>query len=134
MTDASHLVTLADVKEALDNSNNEDGLPHEFYKCFWPELKHTPVEVLNNVYLNKELSLSMKSAVVKLLPKKGDLTNIKNWRPISLLNTDYKLLAKIITNKIKPCLSGLISNEQKCGIEGRKIEDAHLNIDAIINH
>ncbi len=43
----------------------------------------------------------------------------KNWRPISLLCTDYKILSKVLTNRIKPVLSSMVSECQSCGVPGR---------------
>ena len=58
--------------------------------------------VYNNIYLNKELSDSMKIGIITLIYKnKGLNTDLKNWRPISLLNIDYKILIKILTNRLK---------------------------------
>ena len=58
------------------------------------------------------------------LPKTGKARNlIKNWRPISLLNTTYKLISLCITNRIRPLLPKLISPEQKGFMSGRSISD-----------
>ena len=54
-----------------------------------------------------------------------------HWRPISLLNTDYKILSRILANRITPILSKIISNNQKCGVPGRKIDQILFNIQAV---
>ncbi len=71
-----------------------DGLPVDFYKSFWSVLGEDLLAVLNESLAEGRLPLSCRRAVLTLLPKKGDLTDIKNWRPVSLLCTDYKLLSK----------------------------------------
>ncbi|KAL0160802.1 hypothetical protein M9458_044527, partial [Cirrhinus mrigala] len=71
-----------------------DGLPVDWYKAFWAELKEDLLEVLNESLAEGQLPLSCRRAVLTLLPKKGDLTDIKRWRPVSLLCSDYKLLSK----------------------------------------
>ena len=86
-----------EIEIAIKLLNNEsspgtDGLTAEFYKSFQkliiPDLK----EVFNNALLKGILPRSMREAIVKLLHKKKDFKNLKNWRPISLLNIDYKIL------------------------------------------
>ncbi len=66
-----------------------DGLPIEFYKTFWTEVSLDLLQVLNESLVNGQLPLSCRRAVLTLLPKKGDLNDITNRRPISLLCTDY---------------------------------------------
>ena len=81
---------------ANDKSPGSDGLPIEFYNVFWPEIKKLMCSVYNHSFQVKSLPHSMRRSVISLLPKKGkDLLFLKNWRPISLLNTDYKILANI---------------------------------------
>ncbi|KAK0138223.1 Transposon TX1 uncharacterized protein [Merluccius polli] len=78
-----------------------DGLPVEFYKTFWKELGQDLLEVLNESFRDLTLPLSCRRAVITLLPKKGDLTDIKNWRPVSLLCTDYKILSKALADRLR---------------------------------
>ena len=60
--------------------------------------------------------------MLRLIPKKGaDLTNIKNWRPISLLNTDYKLLTHILSNRLQEVLPTVISLDQSGYLKNRNI-------------
>ena len=106
-----------------DKSPGSDGLPIEFYKTFWKEIKSLLCSVFNECFERNILPHSMRRSVSTLLPKKGkNLLFLKNWRPISLLNNDYKILAKII--------SPLISHDQ-CGfLKGRFIgENIRLFID-----
>ncbi|CAM2114049.1 unnamed protein product [Caretta caretta] len=86
-------LTLAEFSEALrrmptNKSPGMDGLTVEFYRVFWdilsPDLVTTWAESLQSgVFL-----LSCRRAMLAFLPKKGDLRNLRNWRPISLLSTD----------------------------------------------
>ncbi|KAL6481019.1 hypothetical protein MHYP_G00090990 [Metynnis hypsauchen] len=61
-----------------------DGLPVEFYKAFWAEIGADWLAVLNETLAEGSLPLSCRRAVITLLPKKGDLQDIKNWRPAKL--------------------------------------------------
>ena len=63
----------------------------------------------------------MQQAIITLIPKKGDLNKLKYWRPISLLCLDYKILTKILSNRLKNILPKIISEEQTCFIPKRTI-------------
>ncbi|KAK3575498.1 hypothetical protein QTP86_028191, partial [Hemibagrus guttatus] len=78
-----------------------DGLPMDFYKFFWKELGEDLLEVLEESCRERCLPLSSRRAVITLLPKKGDLQDIKNWRPVSLLCTDYKVMSKVLANRFR---------------------------------
>ena len=114
-----------------DKSPGSDGLPIEFYKAFWPEIKELLCSVYNSSFSEKSLPNSMRRSVITLLPKKGkDLLSLKNWRPISLLNSDYKILAKLLSLRIQKVLPKLISNDQYGFLKGRFIgENIRLFID-----
>lgn len=71
-----------------------DGIPVDFYKVFWNEIGKDLLLVLMDSLEKGFLPLSCRRAILTLLPKKGDLQEIKNWRPVALLSTDYKLLSK----------------------------------------
>lgn len=100
-----------------------DGLPSEFYKHFWNQLKDDFYEVFNYCYQKHELPTSCKRAVLSLLPKKGDLGMLKNWRPVAVLCTDYKILAKCLANRLKPFLEYMVNEYQTYCIPNRTIMD-----------
>ena len=71
-----------------------------------------------NIFLQGTLTESQRIATVKLLKK--DPTDTRNWRPISLLNTDHKILSKILSNRLSHLMSDFIHQDQTCGIPGKK--------------
>ena len=106
------------------NSNKApgpDGLPIEFYRTFWEYIKQDLLDMYNCNFDNGAMSDSQQTAILKLLFKKGDATLLTNWRPISLLNTDYKLLAAIMAARLKAVLSTVIHVDQTCGVPERTI-------------
>ena len=128
----SPLITQTEIREALQTLNIHsapglDGLTPNFYKSF-PSLTLILCQTFNNSYLQKRLSSSQSRAIIKLIPKKSNPSSVKDWRPISLLNTDYKILSSIISSRIKPILNLTISLEQQCGLPNRQIFNNHLNI------
>ena len=100
------LEVLKDMK--FNKSPGNDGLTVEFYNTFWPIVGGIVIDVLNEAYALGELS-SQKQAVITLIAKEGkDSLLLKNYRPISLLNVDYKILAK----RIKEVLNEVILGDQ----------------------
>ena len=88
-------LSLAEASEALRLSNRNktpgpDGLSVEFYAHFWDQLGEILISVFNLAIVEGDLPESMKASVTRLVHKKDDKRNLKNWRPISLLNVDYK--------------------------------------------
>jgi len=100
-----------------------DGLTTEFYKRFWNELGDLMVQCFNLSYEIGELSTTQKQAVIVLLDKGKDRTLLKNWRPISLLNVDYKLLSKTLSERLKKVLPKIIHSDQAGFVCGRNIVD-----------
>ena len=89
-------------KMESDKTPGTDGLPAEFYKFFWKDISSFLIPALNYAFDSGCLSVTQRQGVIKLIPKKdAELYFIKNWRPITLLNTDYKIAAKSIANRIK---------------------------------
>jgi len=98
-----------------------DGLPMEFYVQFWPLLGRDLVDVLNSCYRSGCLSLSQRRGVISLIFKKGDRLDPKNWRPISLLNVDYKLAARTVAARLLKVIDRVVAADQTCGVPGRYI-------------
>ena len=68
------------------------------------------------------MTVMQKQGLISLLSKKNnDLGNLNNWRPLTLLNTDYKIVTKTISNRIKKYISHIIENSQTGFIKGRYI-------------
>ena len=94
-----------DLKEVVfsmvdDKAPGCDGLPCEFYKTFWDEIG----PYLHKVYIEAYNSCSLGNIInkgnIKLIPKVGDREHICYWRPITLLNVSYKIIAKALSLKI----------------------------------
>lgn len=79
------------------------------------------LDVLNESLTVGSLPLSCRRAVVTLLPKKGDLQEIKNWRPVSLLCTDLKIFSKALANRLKDVMGQVVHSDQTYCIPGRSI-------------
>ena len=99
-----------------------DGLPAEFYLVFWNDICDMLIDSFNFSLLNGSMSLSQRNGIITLLPKKDrDPLLVKNYRPITLLSTDYKILAKCIATRLKRCLHLVINSDQSGFMKGRNI-------------
>ena len=118
-----------------NKSPGTDGFPCEFYKIFWTHIQEPLIKSFNYSFDEGELSVSQKRGIITLLPKK-DKSNmfLKNWRPISLLNVDYKIITKALANRMKKVLVNIIHHDQTGFLKGRYIgENVRLLLD-IINY
>ena len=103
-------------------SPGSDGLSVEFYLRFWETLGPLLLRVSNQCFSDGELCGSMKGSVTRLIFKKrGDIKHLKNWRPISLLNVDYKIISKAITSRLSKVLEYIVHPDQTCSVPGRSI-------------
>ena len=99
-------------KMSFNKSPGYDGLPNEFYKHFRNDIKQLVVGSFNEAFEMGEMSETHKQIVISLLFKKGDRKLFKNYRPISLSNVDYKILAFVLAKRIQKVIGKLISPEQ----------------------
>ena len=103
-----------------NKSPGNDGLTKEFYEKFWNEIKHPFMNSIMKAREKKKLSTSQLQVVIKLIEKKeGDKRFTKNWCSISLLNVDYKIIAKALATRLKQILPKLISFYQTAYVKNR---------------
>jgi len=103
----------------LDKSPGIEGLTTNFWPLFGTRL----TQVYNYAFRFGQLSVSQRRGVISLLFKKGDRTLLKNWRPITLLTTDYKILTKALANRLQQVLPLIVHTDQTASIKGRTIND-----------
>ncbi|CAM2115704.1 unnamed protein product [Caretta caretta] len=106
-----------------NKSPGMDGLTVEFYRAFWDILGPDLVIVWAESLQSGVLPLSCRRAVLALLPKKGDLRDLRNWRPVSLLSTDYKIVAKAISLRLGSVMADVVHPDQTYTVPGRSIFD-----------
>ena len=111
-----------------------DGLTYEWYDKHWHIIKYDYLEVLNKSYELNELPNSMYDAIAKLIPKKGNLLDLENWRAISLLNIHYKILSRVLYEKVVGFLNDQTSKIQKGIFPGRNIYNIQLNSQSLIDY
>ena len=121
------LLTEEECGKALKEMKNQkspgsDRLTTEFYKIFWEDIKQFYVKSINFSYQNGQLTELQNQSIISLIPKlEKDIMYLENWRPISLLNVDYKIATKAITNRVKTVLPKIINNSQTGFLKNRYI-------------
>jgi exonuclease III len=116
------------------SAGGPDGLSVKFVKKYWAVFKN-PLTDYASFCINKgELTQSFSTASIKLIPKKGDISNIKNWRPISLLNVLYKVMSKALNNRLKRIAGKIVTRSQKGFVDKRYIQECLINIIETINY
>ena len=101
------LITYDECLKSLKSMKNGktpglDGISADFYKKIWIDISDTVIDSINHAFVKNEMSRDQRTGLISLSPKKNKLrTLLKNWRPITLLSVDYKLLAKALALRLK---------------------------------
>ena len=98
------------------------GFSAEFFKVFWKQLGNFVLRSLNYGYMKGELSVTQKQCLITCIPKDNKPKQfLKNWRPLTLLDTVYKIASGTIANRMKTTLDHIINKYQTGFIKGRSI-------------
>ena len=117
--------------ESFQNNKTpgNDGIPIEFYRKFWPLISESFIQCTNECFEKGKMSCSQKRTVITLIEKKGkDRSFLENWRPISLVNVDAKIMSKAIATRIKNVLPNIIHHNQTGLIKDRYIGETVRSI------
>ena len=131
---------IEEIGKALKDLSNDktpgtDGFTTNFYKFFWPDIKHLLYDAFRFSFEKGELSQDQRRGILNLIPKANkDLRFLKHWRPISILNTDYKILAKALASRLQEVLPKLVNTDQAGYIKGRYIGENVRIIEDIMTY
>lgn len=120
--------TEEEVKRALDNIGDlkapgPDGMPAIFFKRFWQIVGNQVTKEVLQILRGGEMPEGWNDTLIVLIPKNANPASIKDLRPISLCNVVYKLVSKVITNRLKVIIPDIISPNQSAFVPGRLISD-----------
>ena len=111
------------------------GLSFMFYDKFWKYLRKPVFRMANHSFLRGCLPEFVRQGVLKLIPKgKKDGRYKKNWRPLILQNSSYKILSGVMTNRINKALPHIIKDTQSGFIKGRTMTDNIRIISALLEY
>ena len=106
-------------KDEKNKSPGLDGLTVEFYTTFWHILNKFLVDLYNERFETGKLTESQRRAVMSLIYKSGNTEQIKNYRPISLTNVHYRILAFTLAERMQNVISSIICSDQTAYIRRR---------------
>ena len=131
--------SVEEINNALKKTKNNkapgtDGIPFEFYLQFWDVIGVHFLEMMNCVLNKGKLQPSQGRAAIRLVPKIPTPNQITDYRPISLLNADYKLIASVLASRLRKTLTKSLGTHQKGGVPGRYIFDSLCLIRDVIDN
>lgn len=131
-------ILLQEVDEAMSQlkegkAPGPDGFTTTFFHAFWDMIKMEVWQIVEESRALRWLLPSLKSTFITLIPKEEDSITPDKFRPIALCNVIYKVISKVIANRLKSLLPLLISSEQSRYVEGRQIMDGILLTHKIIH-
>ena len=131
-------ITLDELEKSLLSANPNsapglDGLNNKALKSFWPFIKFAILKGLNTMIDKGKLTDLLRLGGIRLIPKKGGLEDISNWRPISLLSVIYKLLSGVLTKRVEPFIDKICSPGQKGYSRKKRLHDSLINVVELIS-
>ena len=109
-----------------DKASGPDGFSMAFYHHCWGVVERDVLAAFEEFYQHSKFEKSLNATFIALIPKKNGASNIGDFRPISLVGSVYKILAKALANRLKEVLDQLISEAQNSFVGGRQILDSIL--------
>eukprot|EP00253_Pinus_taeda_P031182 PITA_31182 len=131
-------ITDEEVNEVLKDMQNgkapsPDGFNVDFFKACWNIVKQDIVQVVEESKLNKTILKVLNTSFISLIPKQAMAQTPDKFRPIALCNVVYKIISKVVANRLKPLLPVLVLGEQSVYVEGRKILDNIIQAQEVVH-
>ncbi|GKA77278.1 RNA-directed DNA polymerase, eukaryota [Tanacetum coccineum] len=136
--DLERMVSMEEVKRAVwdcgtDKSPGPDGFSFGFYRHFWPTIDNEVFEAVKYFFIHNNFPIGCNSAFIALIPKILDANMVKDFRPISLIGSIYKIVAKILANRIVGVLDDIVNEVQSAFIAERQILDGPFILNEVMH-
>lgn len=130
--------TMEELEEAVmschgDKAPGPDDFNFNFIKKFWETLKVDFWEMLQEFFGNARLPKGITSYFLALIPKCSNPQGLRDYRPISLLGSIYKILAKILASRLRVCMNSIIAPNQFAFLPARNILDGAVIINEVVD-
>ena len=109
-----------------DKAPGPDGFTMAFFQSCWSIVKTDVMHVFHVFHAHAVFEKSLNATFLALIPKKFDAVDIQDFRPISLVGGMYKIIAKVLANRMRRVVHGLISESQNAFVKGCQILDSVL--------
>ena len=128
-----------EIKQAVwdcgsDKSPGPDGFSFKFFKRYWDIIKEDVLNLVQSFYSRKVIPRGCNPSFIALIPKVQDPKFTSDFRPISLIGAQYKILAKLLANRLATVIGTVVSVEQSAFIKGRQILDGPTMLSEIMAH
>ncbi|GJV05373.1 RNA-directed DNA polymerase, eukaryota [Tanacetum coccineum] len=117
----------------IDKSPSPDGFTFGFYRRYWDMIENDVVEAVSYFFTEGKFPKGGNASFIALIPKMQDANVVKDFRPICLIGSMYKIIAKILANRLVLVLGELISEVQSAFIANRQILDGPFILDELIH-
>jgi hypothetical protein len=114
-------------------SPGPDGVNVGFYKDFWGDLRGDVMRFISEFHRNGKLSKGLNSTFIALIPKIDSPQRLNDFRPISLVGSLYKILAKVLANRLRLVIGSVISEAQTAFVKDRQILDGILIANEVVD-
>ncbi|GJW17758.1 RNA-directed DNA polymerase, eukaryota, reverse transcriptase zinc-binding domain protein [Tanacetum coccineum] len=111
------------IKLTINKSPGPDGFTFRFYRRYWNILESNVVDAVTSFFHHGQFPKGSNSSFIALIPKTRDANMVKDFRPISLIGSMYKIIAKILANRLVLILGYLVNEVQSAFIADRQILD-----------
>ena len=109
-----------------DKALELDGFPMAFFQTCQAIIKTDLLEVIQYFFDNAQFEKSLNATFISLIPEKSDATEVKDFRPISLIGGVYKIIAKVLANRLKMVLGDIVHESRNAFVKGKQILDSVL--------
>ncbi|GJV98261.1 RNA-directed DNA polymerase, eukaryota [Tanacetum coccineum] len=116
-----------------DKAPGPDGFTFGFFRHFWHLVDRDVCEAVRYFFKFSDLPKGCNSSFIALIPKIPDANLVKDFRPISLIGSIYKIIAKILTNRLVDVLGGIINEVQSAFIKDRQILDGPFILNEVMS-
>lgn len=110
-----------------------DGFNVDFFKAYWETVENDILEVVEDSRRLKKVLKALNASFIALIPKQEKALTPNGFWPICLCNVVYKIISKVISNRLKPLLPSLISKEQIGYVEGKQILNNIIQLHEVVH-
>eukprot|EP00253_Pinus_taeda_P007501 PITA_07501 len=131
-------MTVEEVSEVINEMHNgkalgPDGFNMDFFKACWNIVKQDILNVVEDSRLNRTILKVLNSSFISLIPKEDNAQTPNKFGPIALCNVIYKIISKVVANRLKPLLPSLVYVGQSSYVQGKQILNNIIQVHEVVH-